>query len=201
MKTIVVKFTDHQGDVKISNVQLMEGMKFSLDLQIKEEGKKRYGKTITVLGKYTYPVLNWMMDLHDVFVKVADPSQEKGFRWEKTTEKRTKFQSYLLRKGLPESTQLKDIVFECKGNSEIFDDCPFKVVIYKNRPATLSMVHVAPKGRKETLDPKTGELTFSYYNKETIIFRGRTIPKPLDPEMFRRLIIEEHEEVEVFQEV
>lgn len=201
MTTTIVNFVEFQGTVRFSNLQLMQGMKFSVDVATKNVGAKKFSKTITVLGKMNYAVLNWMNDMHTISVKVADPSQEKGFRWEKTTERRTKFQSYLLRKGLPESTQLKDVVFECQGTSELFDDCPFKVIIYKDRPATLTMVHVAPKGRVEKIDPNTGEVTYRYFDKETITYRGRTIPKPLEPSMFRRLIIEEHQEVEVFQEV
>lgn len=199
MNTTIVNFEKFNGIVKFSNIQLFPNMLFTLDLQIKEEGKRNFSKVIPVTGRYTYPVLNWFNDLHKVNVKIVDNTKPDGFRWETTGESRTKFQSYLVRHNLPTSTQLKDLAFQSHGHSENFDENPFRLVLYKNRPATLTMVHVAPKKRFETID-SNGEVQVKYTNKETINVRGRVIPKPLDKSQFRRLLIEHHEVAEVFQD-
>lgn len=198
MKTLINKFNAPQGTVQLSNIVVdCYAKHFTATIGFKAKGKRKFNYK-AISGTITRDIAAYFSELRDETIKV-EAINEQGFILQKTGRKLTNFQRYLAKRDIDITLPLDTMVFEDDNYSDTYPQNPFKVVTYLSGKITLSLINIKSKVVKSTIDPVTGVVTDRFYNPTYIDKNGVTRKSYVSPNFYRRLIIEEEVEVEVFQ--
>lgn len=147
------------------------------DIQISKDGKRFKLKLKTSRTDYIRNA-----KVKEVYGKVSPALRNYLFH---KREGQTNFQRFLIKNNIePKTGVLKSMKFISHNMSESFEECPFKLIMYKSEPQ-LTLVNARPmkrvqdkegnfKVKYQTFIDKEGNVRTAYYSKEA----------------FRRLVIQ-----------
>lgn len=200
MKTNVTTYATPEVQVQLSNIVVNpKTRKATFTLGTKEKGKRKFS-TEQVEASITSELYNYLTLLRDEKIKIV-ADNEQGFEYVKTGVKSTSFQRFLAKKGIEfKSGLLKELVFTSDNTSDQYLDNPFRVVLYDNGSAVMTLVNLPSKSSKETVDVNTGEIKTNWSNKIGTMADGKKVKAFIRPQKYRRLVIQYITERKVFQE-
>lgn len=199
MKTNVLSFVTPEAKVRFSNVTINpEERTASFTLSTKAKRARKWTEE-QITSTITAELYNYLTLMRDDQVKVP-ANNERGYDLIKTGTKSTSFMRYLKRREMEfASGVLKSMVFECDNTSEDYYSNPFRLVRYVEGNSVLTLVNVQSKSRKETVDVETGEVSVKYATRYGQLKDGTTVKAFIMPKNYRRLVVQENKEVEVFE--
>ena len=197
MKTTVSTFVTPAVIVRLSNIVVTPKERTAtFTLETKTAKRKTFDKQI-VTATITSELYNYLTLLKDDKVKVAANNQN-GYEFIKTGTRSTSFQKFLAKKEIAYAPGvLATLVFESENESADYLSNPFRLVMYANGNAVLTLVNLPSKSKKETVDPTTGEIKSFYSNKIGTLADGTRVKAFIRPEKYRRLVVQSTKEVEV----
>ena len=200
MKTTVSTFVTPEVQVRLSNIVVNpKERKVSLTLSTKEKGKRKFTDE-QVEATITSELYNWLTLLKDDSLRVI-ANNERGYDFIKTGTRSTSFQRFLAKTNREfKAGILQTMVFECDNNSQSYPDNPFRLIRYANGSNTLTLVNLPSKKVKEIVDISTGEVKSIFSDKIGTLADGKKVKAFVRPEKYRRLVIQQTKEVEVYQE-
>ena len=200
MKTSILKFVAPEGTVRLSNMVIDAYKKqFSAILGFKAKGKRTFTEQ-AVAGTITGELANWFSLITDEKIKV-EALNERGYIMEKTGRKLTNFQKYLKKMNIEETPNvLHSLIFEDNNTSEVYQNNPFKLVMYAEGKCTLSLVNSVAKTKIERVEPSTGEIHTYYKDRYFVDANGKNRKSYTIPAYYKRLIVQQQVEVQQFVE-
>ena len=197
----VNQFTTPNMIINMSGLKInQKSFTFSMLLSMSANGVI-YSEPITITGKVTVELMNWLTLVKDEKVQVK-ADNEKGFEWIKSGRRVTSFQRYLEKAGwgsiVDSPNSLEDLIFESDNLSDNYISNPFRLVTRLDGTATLTMVNIPSKKRIETVNEETGEHTVRYTTKYGKFADGKSVRAFIHPSKYRRYTFEEITQREVY---